>query len=127
MLKDWSAAQVKPFILRRTKDTVLSDLPPKILQDVHIDPSPLQRLLYQDFAASDASQQVEGAIQSEGPTNAVADKAPHVFQVISVTVPVQHCAVPVACRTMLFGACLVSAFCTVKQTCGPFGNCMCHT
>ena len=90
MLNIWSAAQVKPFILRRTKDKVLSDLPPKILQDVYIDPSPLQRLLYQDFAASDASHQVEGAIQSEGPTDAVADKAPHVFQVISVTVPVQH-------------------------------------
>lgn len=80
-LKIWSAAQVKPFILRRTKDKVLSDLPPKILQDVYIDPSPLQRLLYQDFATSDASHQVQGALKSEGPTNAVADKAPHVFQV----------------------------------------------
>ena len=93
MLKMWSAAQVKPFILRRTKDKVLSDLPPKILQDVYIDPSPLQRLLYQDFAASHASHQVQGAIQSEGPTDAVADKAPHVFQVRSGTVPVQLPAV----------------------------------
>lgn len=76
-----SAAQVKPFILRRTKDKVLSDLPPKILQDVYIDPSPLQRLLYQDFASSDASHQVQGALKSEGPSEAVADKAPHVFQV----------------------------------------------
>ena len=93
-LQLWSAAQVKPFILRRTKDKVLSDLPPKILQDVYIDPSPLQRLLYQDFAGSDASHQVEGAIQSEGPTDAVADKAPHVFQVRFGTVPRQLPAMP---------------------------------
>ena len=72
---------MKPFILRRTKDKVLSDLPPKILQDVYIDPSPLQRLLYQDFARSDASQQVQGALKTEGPADAAADKAPHVFQV----------------------------------------------
>ena len=93
-LQLWSAVQVKPFILRRTKDKVLSDLPPKILQDVYIDPSPLQRLLYQDFAGSDASHQVEGAIQSEGPTDAVADKAPHVFQVRFGTVPRRTSAVP---------------------------------
>ncbi len=29
-------------MLRRTKDQVLSDLPPKILQDVYVNPSPLQ-------------------------------------------------------------------------------------
>lgn len=36
--------QIKPFVLRRTKDQVLSDLPPKILQDVYVDASPLQVL-----------------------------------------------------------------------------------
>ena len=34
--------QIKPFVLRRTKDQVLKDLPPKILQDVFVDASPLQ-------------------------------------------------------------------------------------
>ena len=34
--------QIKPFVLRRTKDQVLKDLPPKILQDIFVDPSPLQ-------------------------------------------------------------------------------------
>jgi TATA-binding protein-associated factor len=38
--------QVMPFILRRTKDEVLRDLPPKILQDVMVELSPLQRRLY---------------------------------------------------------------------------------
>lgn len=71
--------QVKPFILRRTKDTVLADLPPKILQDVFVDASPLQRSLYQDFAASDATQEVQGALDAGNPAD--AEKAPHVFQV----------------------------------------------
>lgn len=34
--------QIKPFVLRRTKDQVLSDLPPKIIQDIYVEPSPLQ-------------------------------------------------------------------------------------
>ena len=41
-----------PFVLRRTKDAVLADLPPKIVQDVVVDPSPLQRHLYQEFQNS---------------------------------------------------------------------------
>ena len=44
--------QVMPFILRRTKDAVLSDLPPKTVQDVMCEPSPLQAALYRDFAES---------------------------------------------------------------------------
>ena len=72
---------MKPFILRRTKDAVLSDLPPKILQDVFVEPSMLQRLLYQDFAASDASQQVQGALKTDTTADAATDKAPHVFMV----------------------------------------------
>ena len=34
--------QVLPFLLRRMKDDVLKDLPPKIIQDYYCDPSPLQ-------------------------------------------------------------------------------------
>ncbi len=64
--------QVLPFILRRTKEAVLHDLPPKILQDVYVDPSPLQRRLYEDFGRSPASAQIATAADV---------KAPHVFQV----------------------------------------------
>ena len=81
--------QVKPFILRRTKDTVLADLPPKILQDVFVEASPLQRSLFQDFAASDATQEVQGALQAGD--SAHADKAPHVFQVC------HHLCKPLVC------------------------------
>lgn len=34
--------QVLPFLLRRMKEDVLDDLPPKIIQDYHCDLSPLQ-------------------------------------------------------------------------------------
>ena len=34
--------QVLPFILRRLKEDVLQDLPPKIIQDYYCDLSPLQ-------------------------------------------------------------------------------------
>ncbi len=42
--------QVLPFILRRMKEDVLKDLPPKITQDYYCDLSPIQKLLYEDFA-----------------------------------------------------------------------------
>ncbi len=38
--------QVLPFLLRRRKEDVLDDLPPKIIQDVSCDLSPLQLKLY---------------------------------------------------------------------------------
>ena len=38
--------QVLPFLLRRMKEDVLQDLPPKIIQDYHCELSPLQVLLY---------------------------------------------------------------------------------
>jgi len=70
---------VLPFILRRTKEAVLHDLPPKILQDVFVDPSPLQRRLYEDFGRSPASAQIATAADV---------KAPHVFQVeLASTLP----------------------------------------
>lgn len=41
--------QVLPFLLRRLKEEVLNDLPPKILQNYYCDLSDLQRKLFQDF------------------------------------------------------------------------------
>ncbi|CAB3253146.1 unnamed protein product [Arctia plantaginis] len=42
--------QVLPFLLRRVKEDVLKELPPKITQDYYCDLSPLQRRLYEDFS-----------------------------------------------------------------------------
>eukprot|EP01130_Rhizamoeba_saxonica_P006254 TRINITY_DN2491_c0_g1_i1.p1 TRINITY_DN2491_c0_g1~~TRINITY_DN2491_c0_g1_i1.p1 ORF type:complete len:933 (-),score=166.71 TRINITY_DN2491_c0_g1_i1:826-3399(-) len=43
--------QVLPFILRRKKEDVLHELPPKIIQDCFCDLSPLQILLYQGYSS----------------------------------------------------------------------------
>ncbi|CAK1547449.1 unnamed protein product [Leptosia nina] len=42
--------QVLPFLLRRVKEDVLRELPPKITQDYYCDLSPLQRSLYEHFS-----------------------------------------------------------------------------
>lgn len=42
--------QVLPFMLRRLKSEVLSDLPPKIIQDRYCELSDIQKALYKDFA-----------------------------------------------------------------------------
>ncbi|XP_059168420.1 TATA-binding protein-associated factor 172-like [Physella acuta] len=54
--------QVLPFILRRLKEDVLQDLPPKIIQDYYCDLSPLQIELYEDFAKSRAKRNVEETV-----------------------------------------------------------------
>nr|CAD7574777.1 unnamed protein product [Timema californicum] len=51
--------QVLPFLLRRMKEDVLQDLPPKITQDYYCELSPLQERLYEDFARSHAHLRVE--------------------------------------------------------------------
>ena len=72
--------QVLPFMLRRTKSEVLSDLPPKIIQDLMCDLSPLQQRLYNDFAAKQkAGEMVKDALlsaaQAEGKGAAKEAKA----------------------------------------------------
>ena len=46
--------QTLPFILRRVKEDVLEDLPPKITQDYYCELSPVQTELYEDFAKAQA-------------------------------------------------------------------------
>ena len=61
--------QTLPFILRRVKEEVLADLPPKITQDYYCHLSALQTQLYEDFtrAQGRAAQEEQG---------------PHVFQAL---------------------------------------------
>ncbi|XP_060070663.1 TATA-binding protein-associated factor 172-like isoform X2 [Ylistrum balloti] len=78
--------QVLPFILRRLKEDVLQDLPPKIIQDYYCDLSPLQVELYEDFAKSQAKKGVEDmvtSLKSESPEKKVPTKgSTHVFQAL---------------------------------------------
>lgn len=74
-----------PFILRRHKDAVLKELPPKIIQDVYCDMSPLQSDLYNQFCESAACQSVHGmlAARASGQQGGESEtkETPHVFQV----------------------------------------------
>ncbi|KAJ2803079.1 TATA-binding protein-associated factor mot1 [Coemansia guatemalensis] len=86
--------QVLPFLLRRMKEDVLRDLPPKIIQDHYCELSPLQRLLYEDFARSAVSDNLKrslgiadsGQSSANGATNGEngnkKPKATHVFQAL---------------------------------------------
>lgn len=68
--------QVLPFLLRRLKEEVLNDLPPKILQNYYCDLSDLQRQLFNDFNRKEMKS-IETALSS-------GDKAgkQHIFQAL---------------------------------------------
>ncbi|GBL97094.1 TATA-binding protein-associated factor 172, partial [Araneus ventricosus] len=72
--------QVLPFLLRRMKEDVLKDLPPKIIQDYYCELSPLQVRLYEDFRKSRAKQCVDNALV-EG-ENANTSGTSHIFQAL---------------------------------------------
>ncbi|XP_033630416.1 TATA-binding protein-associated factor 172-like [Asterias rubens] len=79
--------QVLPFLLRRLKEDVLDDLPPKIIQDYYCELSPLQVQLYEDFAKSRAKKGVEVTISTPDDERQPQDKplAPatsHIFQAL---------------------------------------------
>lgn len=54
--------QVLPFLLRRMKEDVLDDLPPKITQDYYCELSALQEQLYEDFSRSQAHQTLQESL-----------------------------------------------------------------
>ncbi|KAK4435640.1 TATA-binding protein-associated factor BTAF1 [Sesamum alatum] len=73
--------QVMPFLLRRTKDEVLSDLPEKIIQDRYCDLSPVQLKLYEQFSGSHVKQEISNMVKQNddaGPPKASS----HVFQAL---------------------------------------------
>lgn len=67
--------QVMPFVLRRMKEDVLKDLPPKILTDIFVELSPLQRHLYAQFEASQTKHDIEAAVAAPGGTAGLAEGA----------------------------------------------------
>ncbi|XP_029963411.1 TATA-binding protein-associated factor 172-like isoform X1 [Salarias fasciatus] len=77
--------QVLPFLLRRMKEDVLQDLPPKIIQDYYCNLSPLQVQLYEDFAKSRAKASVEDSISvasAEEEEKPKLKATGHVFQAL---------------------------------------------
>lgn len=71
--------QVLPFLLRRLKEDVLNDLPPKIIQDYYCELSELQKTLYDDFSNSKASSVAADTV-STGQGNASQPGQQHIFQ-----------------------------------------------
>ena len=79
--------QVMPFVMRRTKDEVLKDLPPKIIQDVYVDLSPMQKRLYDAFEGSAAKTDVEAVVKGAessggGAEGGAGGGTAHVFQAL---------------------------------------------
>ena len=84
--------QVLPFLLRRVKEDVLHDLPPKIIQDYYCELSTLQKRLYEDFATSPTCKDIQSNISSSSSstntTTTVAEpqtkkkKSTHIFQAL---------------------------------------------
>ncbi|KJE93117.1 hypothetical protein, variant 1 [Capsaspora owczarzaki ATCC 30864] len=57
--------QVLPFILRRMKEDVLHDLPPKIIQDLYCDLSPLQVRLFEHFSQSQGGELQQAVLRAD--------------------------------------------------------------
>lgn len=76
-----------PFLLRRTKDEVLSDLPEKIIQDRYCDLSPVQLILYEQFSGSHVRREISNIVKLNESTDSVEESSStpkassHVFQV----------------------------------------------
>ncbi|KND94759.1 putative helicase mot1 [Tolypocladium ophioglossoides CBS 100239] len=68
--------QVLPFLLRRLKEEVLNDLPPKILQNYYCDLSDLQKKLFEDFTKKQGKK-----LQSEAGRDDKEAKQ-HIFQAL---------------------------------------------
>lgn len=68
--------QVLPFLLRRLKEEVLNDLPPKILQNYYCDLSDLQRKLFEDFTKREGKKIGEEAGRDD------KEAKQHIFQAL---------------------------------------------
>ena len=82
-------SKVLPFILRRTKDDVLKDLPPKIIQDIYCKLSPLQELIYNAFSRTEGNNQIRSLIEDKtsqpievAEKSVYQSKKSHIFQAL---------------------------------------------
>jgi TATA-binding protein-associated factor len=78
--------QVLPFLLRRMKEDVLNDLPPKIIQDYYCELSEIQKILYEDFAKSQTKNELSNEIQERSTQKSKSKNskgpASHIFQAL---------------------------------------------
>lgn len=74
--------QVLPFMLRRLKEDVLSDLPPKIIQDYYCELSDLQKKLYRDFAQKQKTIVKDELEKDDAMERAEENPKTHIFQAL---------------------------------------------
>ena len=74
--------QVLPFLLRRSKEDVLKDLPPKITQDLLCELSPLQERLYEDFSKTHLNTDLQECLDNMSSSKENVTKKTHVFQAL---------------------------------------------
>ena len=72
--------QVLPFLLRRLKEDVLNDLPPKIIQDYYCELSDVQKYMYDDFSQSSAHISAEDVVRSSPDKTEGKQGQQHIFQ-----------------------------------------------
>lgn len=71
--------QVLPFLLRRMKEDVLSDLPPKIIQDIGCEMSMLQKQLYDEYMRQQKPEEFDDSnLEREG----ASQEKQHIFQTL---------------------------------------------
>ncbi len=68
--------QVLPFLLRRLKEEVLDDLPPKIIQNYYCEMSELQKKLFNDFSRK------EGKTLADKANSGEKEAKQHIFQAL---------------------------------------------
>lgn len=73
--------QVLPFLLRRVKEDVLTDLPPKITQDLLCELSPLQERLYEDFSRTQLNSDLKDCLDNLGSDDQINSKT-HIFHAL---------------------------------------------
>jgi TATA-binding protein-associated factor len=71
--------QVLPFLLRRLKEDVLADLPPKIIQDYPCQLTPLQLQMYESFSQSQSAT-INASVSSA--QSGAKGNTTHVFQAL---------------------------------------------
>ena len=74
--------QVLPFTLRRLKEDVLDDLPPKIIQDYYCDLSEAQRKLYDKFTQQQRSAMENDAAEADAAGKTGDQARNHIFQAL---------------------------------------------
>mmetsp|Transcript_9796 Transcript_9796/g.35892 ORF Transcript_9796/g.35892 Transcript_9796/m.35892 type:complete len:1892 (-) Transcript_9796:99-5774(-) len=74
--------QIMPFVMRRKKDQVLKDLPPKIIQDYYCELSPLQERLYEAFQRSNTVSDVQESLTNAQAVDKTEEQSSHVFQAL---------------------------------------------